>query len=143
MMLSRAGEYAVRCVLYMSGQHRDRTVPRKEVAAAMDIPEKFLSKVAQDLSRAGIILIRQGSRGGYHLLKDPGDITLLDVVEAVDGEIFLNECVMQPESCRRSPMCGVHSVWQEARKRMRQTLGEADFRDLGRREFCSDKNQIF
>ncbi|MFW5731013.1 MAG: RrF2 family transcriptional regulator [Desulfonatronovibrionaceae bacterium] len=139
MMLSRAGEYAVRCVLYMSGQSPGRTVPRKEVARAMGIPETFLSKIAQDLARAGIILIRQGSRGGYRLLREPADITLLDVVEAVDGEIYLNECIMQPESCRRSPMCRVHRVWQKARERVRQTLGEADFRDLGRGEFCSDK----
>ena len=63
MRLTRAGEYAIRCLLYLS-MHRDREViGRKEIAEAMDIPAQFLGKVAQQLARAGIIAIRQGAQG--------------------------------------------------------------------------------
>ncbi len=142
MMLTRGGEYAVRCVLYLAAcTTPGQVAPRKEVAQAMQIPESFMAKVAQTLSRAGIIQITQGARGGYRLLKDPSRLSLLQVVEAVDGEIFLNQCIMSPESCRRSPSCGVHRVWETARQRLRQTLDETDFATLAREEVCSQQQK--
>ncbi|MBA2849069.1 Rrf2 family transcriptional regulator [Thermosulfuriphilus ammonigenes] len=130
MRLTRAGEYAIRCILYLAGQSPGRVVSRKEVARAMEIPDPFLAKIAQQLSLAGIIEILQGARGGYRLLKDPAALSLLEVVEAVSGEIFLNECVIRPESCSRSQVCPVHNVWEKARRRLRETLQEATFDKL-------------
>ncbi|WP_456432568.1 RrF2 family transcriptional regulator [Thermosulfuriphilus sp.] len=130
MKLTRAGEYAIRCVFYLSGQPPERVVSRKEVALAMEIPDHFLAKIAQQLALAGIIEILQGSKGGYRLLKDPAQISILDVVEAVSGEISLNECVIRPEACSRSPSCPVHRVWEKARSQFRETLKEATFAKL-------------
>ena len=130
MMLTRGGEYAVRCVLYLSMQEIGRKVPKKEIASAMDIPGSFLAKVAQSLAKARIIHIHQGSGGGYTLARRPGDVSLLQVVEAVEGEIFLNACIMSPDMCPRSPECGVHKVWSRARDRLRETLAEVDFDQL-------------
>ncbi|MEL7638877.1 MAG: Rrf2 family transcriptional regulator [Solidesulfovibrio sp.] len=122
MRLTRAGEYAIRCLLYLS-QHRDRpTISRKEIAEAMDIPAQFLGKVAQQLARAGLIAIRQGAYGGYELVAAPEEITLLAVVEAIDGEIFLNDCIHRPDSCDRQGYCSVHLVWEKARRQLRDTL---------------------
>ncbi|WP_428568150.1 MAG: RrF2 family transcriptional regulator [Solidesulfovibrio sp. DCME] len=122
MRLTRAGEYAIRCLLYLS-QHRDRPIiSRKEIAEAMDIPAQFLGKVAQQLARAGLIAIRQGAHGGYELVAAPEDITLLSVVESIDGEIFLNDCIHRPDSCDRQAFCSVHLVWERARRQLRDTL---------------------
>ena len=88
----------------------------------MDIPAQFLGKVAQNLARAGIIAIRQGAHGGYELISRPEDLSLLTVVEAIDGEIFLNDCVHRPESCDRSALCAVHRIWDKARTQLRGTL---------------------
>lgn len=129
MRLTRAGEYAVRCMLYLSSQQRG-VVSRKQVSQAMEIPNQFLGKIAQQLARAGFIEIVQGARGGYRLVADPRTLTLLDVVEAVVGPIFLNDCVIRPESCNRSNACAVHRVWQKARDQLRNTLREATFTDL-------------
>jgi Rrf2 family protein len=96
----------------------------------MDIPEQFLVKIAQQLARSGFIEIVQGMRGGYRLLMSPENISLLDVVEAAVGEIFLNDCVMNPASCRRTPSCCVHMVWEKAREQLRDTLREATFQTL-------------
>lgn len=123
MRLTRAGEYAIRCVLYLAMNRDRRIVGRKEIAEAMDIPAQFLGKVAQNLGRAGLIAIHQGARGGYELVTAPEDLSLLAVVEAIDGEIFLNDCLHRPESCERSPLCSVHRVWQRARSELRATLG--------------------
>lgn len=122
MRLTRAGEYAIRCVLYLALNHDRRIIGRKEIAEAMDIPAQFLGKVAQVLARAGIIAIRQGARGGYELVTPPEELSLLRVVEVIDGEIFLNDCLHRPDSCDRSALCAVHRVWQKARNELRATL---------------------
>lgn len=135
MRLTRAAEYAVRCVLYMAGQPKLTVISRKEISRKMEIPDPFLGKIAQQLSRAGLVEILQGSRGGLRLLRAPKNISLLEVIEAVMGEIFLNDCLMTPQVCRRTPGCTVHDVWEKARRGLRQTLGEADFQQLSM-SFC-------
>jgi Rrf2 family protein len=136
MRLTRAGEYAVRCVLYLAGRPPGDVISRREVASAMDIPDPFLSKIAQQLAKAGIIEIIQGAKGGYRLLVPPENVTLLDVVETISGEIFLNDCLMRPGACSRSPVCKVHQVWQKAREQLRATLRQATIDQLLGDETC-------
>ncbi len=138
MRLTRAGEYAVRCVLYLSGQDQGIIVSRREIAQAMEIPEQFLSKIAQQLARAGIVEIIQGSKGGFRLVVSPDQVSLLDVVEVVVGEIFLNDCVFRPDSCCRNQTCSVHQVWQKAKAQLRKTLDEATFAQLLEEQSCMD-----
>lgn len=130
MRLTRAGEYAVRCILYLSLSGKGVLAKRKEIARTMKIPELFLGKIAQQLFRAGIIEIVQGARGGFRLVVPPEKLTLLEVVEAVIGEITLNDCVANPDGCYRSPFCNVHLVWEKAREQLRETLRQARFVDL-------------
>lgn len=130
MRLTRAGEYAVRCVLHLSRQGEGALVSRQEVAAATDTPTHFLAKIAQQLAKAGIIEIVQGSKGGYRLLRPPSAITLLEVIEAIIGEIFLNDCVARPSSCRNSSTCTMHRVWLQAREQLRAVLSAVTFADL-------------
>ena len=136
MRLTRAGEYAVRCVLYLSSCPKEEIVSRKAIAEAMDIPEQFLGKIAQQLARSGIVEIVQGARGGFRLLRSPDDLDLLDVVEATIGEIFLNDCLMNPGICMRSQACAVNKIWEKARNQLRQTLGQATFKSLVESQSC-------
>jgi Rrf2 family iron-sulfur cluster assembly transcriptional regulator len=138
MRLTRAGEYAVRCVLYLCGQDRGLIVPRREVAQSMEIPEQFLGKIAQQLARAGILEIVQGAKGGLRLVVAPDQVTLLDVVEAVIGEIFLNDCLLRSSSCSRVNSCAVHQVWLKARAQLRETLASATFAELLKDKVCVD-----
>jgi Rrf2 family protein len=136
MRLTRAGEYAVRCLLYLSSQGAGVLCNRKHIAAEMDIPDQFLGKIAQQLARAGFLEIAQGPKGGLKLVVSPEKLTLLDVVEAVIGEIFLNDCIMKPKSCSRTDSCTVHRVWEKARKQLRDTLRQATFADLLNQDSC-------
>ena len=136
MRLTRAGEYAVRCVLYISGRKRNQIISRKEISKDMEIPDQFLGKIAQQLARSGFIEIVQGAKGGYRLLMKPEKITLLDVVEAVSGEIFINDCIMNPDSCSRSSSCAVNAVWEKAREQLRATLRDATFDKLLKEDSC-------
>jgi Rrf2 family protein len=122
--------------LCLAKRGRGELVSRQDIAASGDIPSHFLAKIAQQLSKAGIISIHQGAKGGYRLLKSPEELTLLDVVEAIIGEIFLNDCVMDPESCYASPLCKVNRVWLKARQQLRDTLREVTFAELTEDESC-------
>ncbi len=136
MRFTRAGEYAVRCILYLSKKGKGVLVSRKEIAEHAVIPLHFLAKIAQDLSKAGMIEIRQGSRGGFRLLMAPQDITLLFVVETMIGEIYLNDCVARPDTCGASSNCAVHKVWMHARDQLRNTLGTVTFAQLIEQPVC-------
>jgi Rrf2 family protein len=136
MRLTRAGEYAVRCVLYLASKGVGIICNRKQIAAEMDIPDQFLGKIAQQLARAGFLEIVQGARGGFKLAVAPENLSLLDVVEVVIGEIYLNDCVIRPESCQRSQACSVHQVWEKARNQLRDTLRTATFASLLTEDSC-------
>ncbi len=130
MRLTRAAEYAIRCMIYLSRQGRGILTSRQEIAAQADIPIHFLAKIAQDLAKAGLIEIRQGAKGGFILSKDPAAITLLDVVETMIGEIYLNDCIARPSGCKVRYHCAVHRVWLEARDQLRDTLRRVTFDQL-------------
>lgn len=136
MRLTRAAEYAIRCIIYLAMQGRGVLASRNDIAERAEIPPQFLAKIAQDLSRAGLIEIRQGARGGFVLLREPKGITLLEVVETMIGEIYLNDCVARPSSCNALSACGVHQVWIKARDQLRETLRQATFDQLIQQKTC-------
>ena len=138
MRLTRAGEYAIRCMLYLSCLGVNKSISRMEIAQTMDIPAQFLTKIAQQLARAGYIEIIKGPKGGLRLIMPPEKVTLLGVIEAVIGEIYLNDCLMNPDSCYRSATCSVYTVWQKARRQLRQTLEETTFASLQTQPTCFD-----
>jgi Rrf2 family protein len=138
MRLTRAGEYAVRCMMYLSCLEVNKIGSRLEIAQAMDIPAQFLGKIAQQLARAGYIEIVQGPKGGFRMIVPPEKVTLLGVIEAVIGEIYLNDCLMRPESCHRLPTCSVYRVWKKARHQLRQTLEETTFATFKEESTCFD-----
>jgi Rrf2 family transcriptional regulator, iron-sulfur cluster assembly transcription factor len=134
MEITRAAEYAVRCALHLALEPPDRVVPRREIARAREIPEQFLGKIAQRLARAGIVRIHQGAHGGYELTTPPDRLTLLEVVEAAEGSIVLNKCVLHPKTCSRTCVCAAHRVWSEARRQLRATLAAVTFAELAAQE---------
>jgi Rrf2 family protein len=123
-------------MLYLSRSGKGVLAKRKDIARAMEIPELFLGKIAQQLSRSGIIEIVQGAGGGFRLLIAPEKLTLLEVIEAVIGEIILNDCIGNPDGCYRSGSCSVHLVWEKAREQLRETLRQARFADLLVEDSC-------
>ncbi len=145
MRLTRAGEYAIRCMLYMAANNDNSigVIRRQDIANEMEIPAQFLGKIAQQLARAHFIEIVQGAGGGYRLLADPRKLTLLDVVEVVTGEIVLNDCQLIPGSCFRSPTCSVHRIWEKARDQLRETLRAATFATLLEEESCAKTIQVW
>lgn len=106
MQITRACDYACRALTYLARNGR-KPVETSRVARAVDAPPVYLRKIFQSLSKAGFVRTTPGARGGVHLLTSPSDISLRQIVEAVEGPIALSECIAHPESCRNSPTCKV------------------------------------
>jgi len=136
MRITRAAEYAVRCMVYLVDKKRGALVSRREIAEKTDIPSQFLAKIAQELARAGFIEIRQGAKGGFVLVTEPAEITLLDVVESIIGEISLNESSALLDFCPDPSHCKVHSVWTDATNQLRATLRKVTFDQLAKDRSC-------
>ncbi len=123
-------------MVYLAHKGKAVLVSKQEIAEHADIPTHFLAKIAQDLARAHMISIRQGAKGGYALLKNPEEISLLEVVEVMIGEIYLNDCVGRPANCNLSKSCSVHNVWNDARDQLRDTLGKVSLAELSAVDSC-------
>jgi Rrf2 family protein len=130
MQITRAAEYAIRGVLYLCQQPEGAVCLLGEISERQNIPPSFLSKIFQNLARAGIVSSSRGTGGGFTLIKDPREITLLEVVEAIEGQISLNMCLSNGQSCENRPTCPVHSVWREAQNHLLGLLKKKTFAEL-------------
>jgi Rrf2 family protein len=130
MQITRQADYAIRAVRYLAKQEPNQRSATSTVAKEMKIPPSFLAKIISQLSIAGLLHTSRGARGGVTLARAPGDISLLDVVEAIDGPILLNECVGDPANCEFSDDCMVHPIWKEVQESLVKRLSESRFDQL-------------
>lgn len=121
MLITRETDYAVRTVLYLARDH-DRIANVTEVAQAMYIPKSFLAKVLQRLVRHHILTSMRGVGGGFRLARKPSQISLLDIMEAVQGPAGINVCAIDSKRCGLSATCSVHPVWVEIRQEVEKRL---------------------
>src|SRR5947209_5952778 len=101
MQLTRAADYAVRVMMHMAALPPGSRTSRSALAVAASCPEQFLSKVLQDLTRAGLVVSHRGNTGGFELPALSVGVSVLDVVEAVEGPIHLNICLACDAVCER------------------------------------------
>jgi len=130
MQLTRAADYAVRVMIHLA------TLPPKErallpsLARATGAPESFLSKVLQALCRAGFIASRRGQSGGFEILPAGRKASVRTVIEAIEGPICLNLCLVSGVFCNRKSLCPAHPVWAKAQEAMLGVLNTASVTDL-------------
>jgi len=111
MRLTRQGDYAVRVVVDLASRPPGAVVPRSLIRERQNLPAAYLAKIVQALARAGLVRTHPGARGGVALARRADDITLKDVIEAVEGPLQLNRCVAHRGACPRDRFCTVHPVW--------------------------------
>ncbi len=121
MLVTRETDYAVRTVLYLA-RNGTRMASVTEIAHAMQIPKSFLAKILQRLVRSHILASMRGVRGGFMLAVKPSEISLLDIMESVQGPAGINVCAIDSRRCRLSNTCSVHPVWVQIRKDVERRL---------------------
>ena len=128
--LTRKSDYAIRGMLYLAHQAEGRISLISEIAAGALVPQSFLGKILQNFSKIGLVRSTRGTGGGFTLGRPADTITLLDIVEAVEGSIKPNFCVLQDNMCGLQKACKVHPVWMRLRDEIRQTLGGVTLKEL-------------
>lgn len=130
MQITRQADYAVRAMLYLSQLGPEQRASTSQIAEQKQIPPSFLAKIVSQLSVAGLLQTSRGARGGVALARPADQISLLDVVEAIDGPILLNECVGDHSACSFGSTCPMKPVWCDAQKELVGRLSETTFATL-------------
>ncbi len=127
MEITQEADYAIRAVLELALHSQEERIFSGEIARQQGIPGPFLTKILARLSAAGIVTAQRGVNGGIRLTRPAEQITLLQVVEAIDGPITLNRCARAPKGCVRSTTCVVHPIWLRICAELRDQLDGCHF----------------
>ncbi|MEO8084816.1 MAG: Rrf2 family transcriptional regulator [Ardenticatenales bacterium] len=131
--LSKRGDYAVRAVLDLARHAGDGRRKTREIAAAMNIPAGYLSQILAALVQSGLAVATAGREGGYQLARPAESISLLDVIQAMDGPIGVRECLLRGIPCGVDGHCAVHDAWSRAQDALNAELASTGFAELARR----------
>jgi Rrf2 family protein len=134
VVITRATEYAIRTVIFLAQQPPDEIVLKKDICRTQDVTPAFLTKILQPLIKVGIVNSQRGVGGGFLLAKDPAEITLLDILQAEEGPLKLNHCLVEEDVCQRESHCSAHDIWAEAQGKMIEVLQGYSVEELVRRE---------
>jgi Rrf2 family protein len=127
MRVSRQADYAIRVVMDLSVNEEARI---REIAARQGLSPAHVGRISQVLAKAGVLTTKRGRLGHISLSCNPEDISLLEVVEAVDGPLQLDRCLLAPGKCGREHVCPVYKIGQEILLHSMARLGSTTFGDL-------------
>lgn len=129
MRLTAKSEYGLLALIDLACEGESGPVSAREIAERQGIPTKFLEQLFVALRRAGIVTARRGAKGGFVLGKEPAEITVLDIVEALEGPLAPTVCEGDL-ACKKSPMCAAATVWGRATQALRDVLGSTTLAQL-------------
>jgi Rrf2 family protein len=130
MQITRQADYALRAMIYLARQEPNRRAATSQIAEEMHIPPSFLAKIISQLSIAGLIHTSRGARGGVCLSRPAEEISLLEVVEAIDGPVALNDCTDNPANCVFGEECVLRPIWCDVERELVQRLRSTKFSQL-------------
>ncbi len=132
LTLGKRADYSVRAVLFLA-RHEDEPgrVKARQIAEDMDISENYLPQILSNLVRAKLVVSSAGPDGGYALSRRADEISLLEVIEAAEGDIRSRECVLRGGPCRWEGHCAVHEPWARAQEAMIHQLRATTFAEIG------------
>ena len=130
MLVSKSAQHAIRALIYLVVRKDKRYVSVKQIAEETDVFPAFLGKIVQRLTQARILDTKKGPAGGVTLARPPEEITLLEIVEALDGTDLWESCVLGLDSCADDRACPLHDDWARIRDQIRQMLQSRTLADL-------------
>jgi Rrf2 family protein len=130
MKITRASDYAIRALVELAEEKEGTAALRSELAKITNVPNSFLGKILQCLARSDILVSGRGKNGGFKLGRPASEITIYDVVIAVEGKIAVSECLIDLDACPDVDTCKIRSVWNELQATMTEKLKEITIEDL-------------
>ena len=130
MLLSKSCVYGLRASLFLASHHNEEYISIKQLSQKLDISFHFLTKILQQLTAADLLESHKGPKGGVRLSKSGSDISLLDVVAAIDGRELFQECVLGLPGCGREKPCPMHNMWIDTRDDIKNMLEANSLHDM-------------
>ena len=130
LRLSKKADYALIAMKHLALRGDRGSSSAREIAALYDIPIELMAKVLQRLVRRGLLVSQQGTRGGYHLSRAPIQITVADVIQAIEGPVTVTACSTDEGQCEQFSKCNVRDPLYRVRERILAALGECTIADL-------------
>jgi Rrf2 family protein len=121
--LTRQADHAIRAMIWLAGQPVGSRRKAAEIAEAVAIPGPFAARVLAQLNRSGLLAARAGYEGGYWLGRPADQISLLEVIEAMEGPVRANACLLRDTSCGSGGNCVLHDAWRASQDALRSVLG--------------------
>jgi len=134
MRITREGDYGIRSVLYLARQPYKKISFVHEISDDYKIPRSFLAKILQKLVKAKIVRSYRGVKGGFSLARPPKEVSVLEVLEAIEGKMSLNLCVPDKKRCGFSKQCPTHFLWANVQNKVIEMLDRTSFDDLVRQK---------
>ncbi|MGM0588137.1 MAG: RrF2 family transcriptional regulator [Bacteroidota bacterium] len=133
MLLSKSCEYGLRAVVFMAARKDDEYISIRDISDKLDISFHFLTKILQQLTSANMLESFRGPKGGVRLRMDASDISIKDIVEAIDGSELWTGCVLGLPGCGEKRPCPLHDEWVNSRTQIKEMLKSMDLRELSDR----------
>jgi len=128
--LSRLTDYGIVLMAHLAGRRPEALHNAREVAEETQLPAPVVSKILKSLAREGLLVSHRGSKGGYELARPPEQISVPEMIAALEGPIGLTECAMHPGACSQEASCHVREPWQRINQVVRAALAEITLADL-------------
>ncbi len=130
MKLSTRSRYGLRMMYSLAVNPGKTPLQLNEISAREDLSEKYLGQIVIHLRAAGLVTSVRGAQGGYFLSRPPEEITVLEIVECLEGDLSIVDCTSRPEECGRESYCAAVEVWRLLSRKVRETLGEITLADM-------------
>ncbi len=130
MQITRQSEYAIKTLLELARIPFGRTMRTGNISEEQEIPEVFLKKIIQLLARGGLVTTQRGARGGVRLTVPADQVKIIDVVEAVEGELAINPCLAEGRHCQNEQSCRIRRILQRTQDAIRVELGRETLQDI-------------
>ena len=130
MQITTRSRYATRALLEIGLDDSRKPIGIRTIAKRQEIPHKYLESLFKHLRAAGLVRSVRGAGGGYLLARPAREISLWEVVSAMEGKASTIECVRTPDACRRSPRCVTRDVWTRLDQGVTEILGSITVADL-------------
>ncbi len=130
LRFSKKADYALMAMKHLALSGDVRSSSAREIAALYDIPIELMAKVLQRLVRRGLLASHQGTRGGYELARRPTQISVADVIQAIDGPVTVTACSTEENQCEQFSKCNVRDPLWKVRERILTALGECTIAEL-------------
>src|SRR5256885_2384296 len=130
LRLSKKADYALMAMKHLAVRGDRGSSSAREIAEQYDIPIELMAKVLQRLVRRGLLVSHQGTHGGYQLAHGPAQITVADVIEAIEGPVTVTVCSTDEGQCEQFSKCNVRDPLFRVRERILAALGECTIAEL-------------